>query len=79
MCLDLNYLEDSSGADVPVALLPKSEKITMLQMDSKLKLDEFEEAMKLAVEGCKKIHTILLESVHERTQKLIASRGVFHS
>ena len=41
--LDLNYLEDSGGAaDVPIALLPGSDTITTLQMDSKLNMDQFE-------------------------------------
>jgi len=77
--LDLNYVEDSSGADLPIALLPQSGKITMLQMDSKLRLDEFEQVMHLAVEGCKKLHVLLLESVKQRTEALIESRGVFRS
>ena len=77
--LDLNYVEDSSGADLPIALLPQSGKITMLQMDSKLRLDEFEKVMHLAVEGCQKLHALLLETVKERTEALIESRGVFRS
>jgi len=77
--LDLNYLEDSSGVDLPVAILPQSEKVIMVQMDSKIKLEEFEEVMRLAMDGCKTIHAILLETVKERTNTLVSSRGVFNS
>jgi exosome complex component RRP41 len=65
--------------DLPLALLPKTEKLTMLQMDSKLRLDDFEKVLALAVEGCKKIHEILLEYVRSYTQELVTSRGVFHN
>lgn len=42
--LDLNYFEDSSGSpDMPVAILPKSGNVTLLQMDSKMNIDTFEE------------------------------------
>ena len=76
---DLNYLEDSSGPDIPVAFLPQSGKVTMLQMNSKLRMEEFEQVMTLAVSGCVKLHSLLLEAVKERTEALIESRGVFRS
>lgn len=45
--LDLNYLEDSSGSpDLPVAILPQSEKVVMCQMDSKLPMDMFEKVLR---------------------------------
>jgi exosome complex component RRP41 len=77
--MDLNYLEDSSvvSPDMPVAILPKSNKITMLQMDSKLHIDTFEKVLKCAVEGCHKIYEILSTKVKERTQSLVSSRGIF--
>jgi len=75
--MDLNYYEDSSGApDMPVAILPKSNKITLLQMDSKLPLDTFEKVLKCGVEGCQKTYEILLSHVKERTQRLVDSRGI---
>jgi exosome complex component RRP41 len=42
--LDLNFYEDASGSpDMSVAILPKSGTITLLQMDSKMNVDTFEE------------------------------------
>lgn len=73
---DLNYLEDSSGtADVPVAILPKSDKVVMLQMDSKLPVATFEKVLGAAMTGCHKIYDILVEAVRERTRDLVAARG----
>jgi len=76
--MDLNYYEDSSGGpDMPVALLPKSNKITLLQMDSKLHLDTFEKVLTCGIEGCHKTYEVLLTQVKERTQRLVNARGVF--
>src|SRR3989337_749039 len=55
--LDLMDTEDKVGvADVPVAFMPNLNAITLLQMDGILSTEEFETAVKMAMEGCKKIH-----------------------
>ncbi|KAG6749589.1 hypothetical protein POTOM_046647 [Populus tomentosa] len=60
--LDLNYIEDSAGGpDVTVGILPKLDKVTLLQMDAKLPIDTFENVMQLAVEGCKAIANYIRE------------------
>lgn len=62
--LDLMDTEDKMGeADVPVALMPNSNAITLLQMDGNLTQDEFEKTVSLAVEGCKKIYAIQKEAL----------------
>ena len=60
---------------MPVAILPKANKITLLQMDSKLHLDTFEKVLECAIEGCQKTYEILFNHVRERTQSLINARG----
>eukprot|EP01130_Rhizamoeba_saxonica_P006213 TRINITY_DN246_c0_g1_i1.p1 TRINITY_DN246_c0_g1~~TRINITY_DN246_c0_g1_i1.p1 ORF type:complete len:256 (-),score=45.36 TRINITY_DN246_c0_g1_i1:82-819(-) len=76
--VDLNYREDSSyqSPDMPIAILPKSNKITMLQMDQKLHLDTFEKVLQCAVDGCHQIYDIMVTKVKERTEELVTSRGV---
>jgi len=65
--LDLNDLEDKFGnADLPVALLPRSSELTLLQMDGLLSSEEFEEALKLATEGCRQIHTMQREALRQK-------------
>ncbi|MEM2117980.1 MAG: exosome complex exonuclease Rrp41 [Candidatus Bathyarchaeia archaeon] len=62
--LDLMDTEDKIGtADVPVALMPNLNAITLLQMDGILTLEEFEKAVKMAIEGCKKIYTLQKEAL----------------
>ena len=62
--LDLNDFEDKQGeADLPVAMLPQSGKILLLQMDGHLTLDEFNEAFELAIGGCKRIYEMQKEAL----------------
>jgi exosome complex component RRP41 len=60
--LDLMDTEDKLGsADVPVALMPNQNAITLLQMDGILTADEFESAVNLAVDGCQRIYAMQKE------------------
>jgi len=75
---DLNYVEDSAGGpDLPIALLPKQNKISLIQMDSKLSLDSFEEVLKAAESGCKQIHQVIDSQIKEHTKSLVTKRGIF--
>jgi len=54
--LDLTSEEDKEGeADLPIAIAPRSEEILLLQMDGHLTYKEFEEALELAIKGCKEV------------------------
>ena len=62
--VDLMDTEDKVGvADVPVALMPSLNAITLLQMDGILTLEEFENAVNLALEACKKIYAMQKETL----------------
>ncbi|KAL0379435.1 UNVERIFIED_CONTAM: Exosome complex component RRP41 [Sesamum angustifolium] len=75
--LDLNYVEDSAGGpDVTLGILPKLDKVTLLQMDSKLQMDTFENVMQLAIEGCKAVASYIREILLENTKQLESRRGV---
>ncbi|MEM2994529.1 MAG: exosome complex exonuclease Rrp41 [Candidatus Bathyarchaeia archaeon] len=65
--LDLMDIEDKMGsADVPVALMPNLNAITLLQMDGILTLEEFEKAVDLALEGCRKIYALQKEALKSK-------------
>lgn len=67
LVLDLMDVEDKMGeADVPVALMPNLNAITLLQMDGGLAMDEFEQAVNLAITGCKQIHALQKEALKAR-------------
>ena len=64
IALDLMDTEDKIGeADVPVAYMPNLDAITLLQMDGNMSTDEFENAVNMAVEGCKKLYEIQKEAL----------------
>ena len=67
IALDLMDTEDKIGeADVPVAYMPNLNAITLLQMDGKLTTDEFETAVNMAVEGCKKLYEVQKEALKSK-------------
>jgi len=64
LVLDLNDLEDKEGeADLPVAYMPNLGAISLLQMDGSLTIDEFKQALELAIEGCKQIYKMQKEAL----------------
>lgn len=64
LALDLNDTEDKEGeADLPVAWIPTLNAVTLLQMDGKVTLEEFEQLVNMAVEGCKQIYPLQKEAL----------------
>ena len=62
--LDLMDTEDKVGvADVPVAFMPNLNAVTLLQMDGILTPKEFENAVNMAIQGCKEIYTLQKEAL----------------
>ena len=62
--LDLFDAEDKLGAaDVPLAIMPNLNAVTLLQMDGILTPEEFETAVNMATEGCRKIYTLQKEAL----------------
>lgn len=69
--LDLMKEEDQNGdGDMPVAYMPQKEKITLLQMDGNFEPDEFEEAVDLAIEGCKQVYEKQRKALEEKYAKV---------
>jgi exosome complex component RRP41 len=65
--LDLMDAEDKlGGADVPVALMPNLNAVTLLQMDGILTHEEFEKAVNMAVDGCKQIYAMQKEALKKK-------------
>lgn len=65
--LDLSEWEDKEGeADVPIAMMPRTGEITLLQSDGNLDPEELEEALDLAVGGCKKISELQKQAITSR-------------
>lgn len=57
--LDINDTEDKEGgADMPVAYMPHLNQITLLQLDGILSIEQFNECLDKALNGCKSIYEI---------------------
>ena len=62
--LDLSDIEDKQGeADLPVALMARSNVVSLLQMDGSLTADEFNQAFEMATEACRKIYEMQREAL----------------
>jgi len=66
---DLSYDEESyegSVADIPVAVLPNSGKVSLLQMDGELKKEDLQKALELAKKVCAKLYEIQKKALKEK-------------
>jgi exosome complex component RRP41 len=67
LIVDLMDTEDKVGeADVPVAFMPNLNAITLLQMDGGLSVDEFNNAIGMAIDGCKQIYSLQKEALKSK-------------
>jgi exosome complex component RRP41 len=67
MIVDLMDTEDKVGeADVPVAFMPNLNAITLLQMDGNLSVEEFENAVGMALDGCKQLYALQKEALKSK-------------
>lgn len=61
--------EDYEGTtDIPIAMMPREEKITLIQLDGNIKKNEIKKALKLAKKGIKEIYKKQLETLKSRFQ-----------
>ncbi len=77
--VDLCDLEDKYGeADLPIALMPAFNTLTLIQMDGLLTLNEFYEALNMAKEACKIIYEKqkqALKNKYYQIKELIETEG----
>jgi exosome complex component RRP41 len=65
--LDLNKEEDNFGqADVPMALVPKTDEVVLLQMDGHMTKDEFSTALDMGVKACHEIYEMQKEALRKK-------------
>ncbi|MHA1836157.1 MAG: exosome complex exonuclease Rrp41 [Candidatus Odinarchaeia archaeon] len=65
--LDLNDVEDKYGeVDLPIAMMPRKNEITLLQMDGNLTVDEFKKALELGKKGISIIYEMQRKALKDR-------------
>ena len=69
--LDLTQLEENDLPNVTIAVMPRSGKIALVSMETRLHVDRFEEIFRLAGEAGKVIHGEMKRAVKEKTTMLV--------
>ncbi|MCD6370938.1 MAG: exosome complex exonuclease Rrp41 [Thermoplasmata archaeon] len=70
--LDLNKEEDNFGeADVPMAILPRTKEIALLQMDGDMSYDELKTAMDMAMEAAQTIYKMQIEALKKKYTEVV--------
>ena len=65
--LDLNDTEDKEGeADMPVAIMPNLNQLTLLQLDGMLTPEEFENAFEMATNACRRIYEVQRKALMDK-------------
>ena len=66
--LDLNKDEEDApdAVDIPIAIMPRTEEITLLQMDGPLTKPEWNKAVKLGIQGCKQVYEAQKEALRKK-------------
>ncbi|HZX44833.1 MAG TPA: exosome complex exonuclease Rrp41 [Candidatus Nanoarchaeia archaeon] len=68
--VDLDYseesYEDGPVADIPVAFLPKSDKLVLLQMDGLVSKEQLEKAISMGKDACRKIYDVQKNALKEK-------------
>jgi|TARA_Y100000310_G_scaffold345052_1_gene461432 exosome complex component RRP41 len=64
---DLDKTEEDveDAVDIPIAMMPNEEKITLLQLDGRVKKDDLNSAVELAKGVCKKIYEVQKTAIME--------------
>ena len=74
--LDLSKEEDNFGqADLPMAVLPKSGNIVLLQMDGDLSVEEFDKATSMILEATRKINKIQRDALAGKYMAIALDRS----
>ncbi|KAF7327547.1 RNase-PH domain-containing protein [Mycena kentingensis (nom. inval.)] len=73
--LDLTLLEENDIPHVTVAVLPKTGKVTLVTMETRLHVERFEEIFRLAGDAGKVLHGEFKRAVRDRTTRLVGAMG----
>jgi exosome complex component RRP41 len=67
IALDLRKEEDNFGdADLPMALVPQSGRLVLLQMEGHMTEEELSQSLELGVQGCREIYEKMKQALRER-------------
>lgn len=69
--LDMNNLEEADLPSITVGTIGGGEKITLLQLETKVRLDRLEGMMAVALDGCGKLRELMDEIVRMHGNEIV--------
>jgi exosome complex component RRP41 len=67
IALDLKKEEDNFGeADMPIALVPQSGRLVLIQMEGHMTRDELRESLDLGTKGCREIYQRMRQALRDK-------------
>jgi exosome complex component RRP41 len=73
--LDLTALEEGDIPHATVALLPRSGALTLVNMETRLHVDRFEQILRIASEAGHVVHAEMRKHIRARTRNLVDAMG----
>lgn len=75
LVVDLTKEEEDApdAVDIPIAIIPETEEIVLLQMDGLLTKTEWQKAIELGLIGCKQVSAIQREALIKKFEKAASS------
>jgi len=73
--LDLTTLEENDLPHITVAVMPRTGRVTLVSMETRLHVDQFEEIFRLSGEAGNVIHKEMRAAVRGRTKTLMDAMG----
>ena len=65
--LDLDDTEDKEGqADIPVAIMPNFDQVTLFQLDGIVSQEEFKKGISFAINGCRHVYQLQKEALMKK-------------
>jgi len=68
--LDLTLLEETDVPNVTVAVLPKTQRVSMVTMETRLHVERFDEVFKLSTEAGLVVHQEMKRAILARSESL---------
>jgi exosome complex component RRP41 len=69
--LDLTLLEENDIPNITVAVMPRTKKVSLVTMETRLHVDRFADVFRLACEGGQVIHEEIRNAILDRTETLV--------
>ena len=79
LLLDPNAVEAAGVAEMSVGYLPCSQRVSHVQLESRIPVGSADEVLHFAIEGCRQLYEVMRSTVQARLQEQLHSRGVLNT